>query len=129
MADNGCPIAETKNVSVSFGQADGQRLVLKDISLAVQTGQVLAILGPSGCGKSTLLRALVGLLKPTDGTVLAHGQPLAGIHPGVAIVFQNFALLPWLTVQENIAVALNGLGLAEDAARQRVMRCIDVVGL
>jgi NitT/TauT family transport system ATP-binding protein len=129
MADNGCPIAEIKNVSVSFGQAEGQRLVIKDISLAVQTGQVLAILGPSGCGKSTLLRALVGLLKPTEGTVLAHGQPLVGIHPGVAIVFQNFALLPWLTVQENISVALNGLGLAEDAARQRVMRCIDVVGL
>jgi NitT/TauT family transport system ATP-binding protein len=129
MPDNGSAIAEAKNVSVSFGDGENNRLVLKDISLAVLTGQVLAILGPSGCGKSTFLRALVGLLKPTEGEVFAHGRPLTGVHPGVSLVFQNFALFPWLTVQENIAVALNGLGLGEEAGRQRVARCIDVVGL
>jgi NitT/TauT family transport system ATP-binding protein len=137
-ATNGQAIAEAKNISVRFcnGQAnavDGQpttdRLVLEDVSLAVKSGEVLAILGPSGCGKSTLLRSLVGLLKPTEGQVLAHGQPLVGIHPGVSIVFQNFALLPWLTVQENIGVALNGLNLSEGAGRERITRCIDVVGL
>jgi len=129
MPENGAAIAETKNVCVSFGDADNNRLVLKDVTLGVQVGQVTAILGPSGCGKSTFLRALVGLLKPTTGEVLAYGHPLNGIHPGVSIVFQNFALFPWLTVQENIAVALNGLGMSEEEGRQRVMRCIDVVGL
>jgi NitT/TauT family transport system ATP-binding protein len=122
---NGSPIAEARGVCVSFGD----RLVLKDISLAVQPGQVLAILGPSGCGKSTLLRSLIGLLPPTQGQVLAHGQSVPGVHPGVSLVFQNFALLPWLTVQENIAIALNCLGLAEDVGRKRVTSCIDVVGL
>ena len=124
-SSNGSPIAEARGMSVSFGD----RLVLKDISLAVQPGQVLAILGPSGCGKSTLLRSLIGLISPTKGQVLAHGMPLEGVHPGVSLVFQNFALLPWLTVQENISVALNGLGLSEDVGRKRVASCIDVVGL
>src|ERR1700733_9770410 len=105
------PIAEVKEVSVSFGVDGVDRLVLDDVSLAVRPGQVVALLGPSGCGKSTLLRAMVGLLQPSAGTVLAPGQPLVGLHPGVSLVFQNFALFPWLTVQENIGVALNGLGL------------------
>jgi NitT/TauT family transport system ATP-binding protein len=122
------PICEAKNVSVAFG-ADGGKLVLDDVTLAVNAGEVVAILGPSGCGKSTLLRALVGLLQPTKGTVLTHGQRLSGIHSGISIVFQNFALYPWLTVRENVAVALNGLGLAAEAASQRVERCIDLVGL
>src|SRR3984957_8689597 len=124
-SSNGSPIAEARGMSVSFGD----RLVLKDISPAVQPGQGLAILGPSGCGKSTLLRSLIGLISPTKGQVLAHGMPLEGVHPGVSLVFQNFALLPWLTVQENISVALNGLGLSEDVGRKRVASCIDVVGL
>jgi len=129
MPDNGSPIAEARNVCVCFGDADNNRMVLKDVSLAVSDGQVTAILGPSGCGKSTFLRALVGLIKASSGEVLCHGQPLVGVHPGISIVFQNFALLPWLTVQENIAVALNGLGLDEDEGRRRVTSCIDVVGL
>ena len=126
---NLAPIAEAQNVCVSFGDGDSSRLVLKDVSMAVQPGQVTAVLGPSGCGKSTFLRSLVGLLKPTSGHVFAHGQPLEGVHPGVAIVFQNFALFPWLTVQENIAMALNGLGLSQDEGRLRITRCIDAVGL
>jgi NitT/TauT family transport system ATP-binding protein len=128
MAQNGTPICEIRNVSVSFGGAQ-EVLALKDVSLSICAGEVVAILGPSGCGKSTLLRAMVGLLQPTSGEVLAHGQPLHGIHPGISIVFQNFALYPWLTVRENIEVALNGLGLAPDSAKQRVTRCIDLVGL
>src|SRR5579862_8656768 len=93
MPTNGSPICEIKNVSVAFGE-DKDKLAIKDVSLAICPGEVVAILGPSGCGKSTLLRAMVGLLQPTSGTVLAHGQPLKGIHPGVALVFQNFALFP-----------------------------------
>ncbi|HEY7089628.1 MAG TPA: nitrate/sulfonate/bicarbonate ABC transporter ATP-binding protein [Tepidisphaeraceae bacterium] len=125
---NRSPICEARNVTVSFG-SDGGTLVLKDVSLSVNSGEVIAILGPSGCGKSTLLRALVGLLKPTGGEVFAHGQPLRGIHPGVSLVFQSFALYPWLTVRENVEVALNDLNLDPAAASQRVVTCIDLVGL
>jgi len=126
-ADNSNSICEARNVSVAFGDED--RPVLKDVSLAVREGEVIALLGPSGCGKSTLLRALIGLLKPTRGEVFAHGKPLAGIHPGVALVFQSFALYPWLTVRQNIAMALNDLGVPDDEARTRIARCIDMVGL
>lgn len=119
------PICEAIDVSVSFGP----RLVLDGVSLAVRAGEAVALLGPSGCGKSTLLRVLIGLLSPTRGSVLAHGQPLVGIHPGVALVFQNFALFPWLTVRANVALALSGLDLSPDEAAARVAWCIDRVGL
>ncbi|MCL6503771.1 MAG: nitrate/sulfonate/bicarbonate ABC transporter ATP-binding protein [Pirellulales bacterium] len=124
-APNDSPICEARGVSVAFGS----QVVLEDVSLAIQAGEVVAILGPSGCGKSTLLRVLVGLLRPTVGEVLAHGQPLVGIHPGVAIVFQSFALYPWLTVRQNVEVGLNRLRLDRAMARERVTRCIDLVGL
>jgi len=128
MAEDTSPICEARHVSVAF-DATGERLVLKDVSLAINAGEVVALLGPSGCGKSTLLRALVGLLKPTSGSVLAHGKPLTGIHTGISIVFQNFALYPWLTVRENVKVALNGLGLDDATGIARVEHCIDLVGL
>ena len=126
------PIAEVRDVSMAFddrGGSDTKRLILDNISLAVRPGEVVAILGPSGSGKSTLLRIMIGLLKASSGEVLNHGQPLVGIHPGVSLVFQNFALFPWLTVHENIKLALNGLDLAPEAAADRITRCIDVVGL
>jgi NitT/TauT family transport system ATP-binding protein len=128
---NGETISQAIDVTVSYGQEETNTklLVLDKVSLAIKPGEVLAILGPSGCGKSTLLRAMIGLLKPTSGSVLAHGQPLVGIHPGVSLVFQNFALFPWLSVRENIKVALNGLNLEPKVAADRVTRCIDVVGL
>jgi NitT/TauT family transport system ATP-binding protein len=128
MSTEDAAICEARNVSVSFDPS-GERMAIKDVTLAVNPGEVVALLGPSGCGKSTLLRALVGLLKPTSGEVFAHGKPLNGIHPGIAIVFQNFALYPWLTVRENVQVALNGLGLDATTGAARVARCIDMVGL
>jgi NitT/TauT family transport system ATP-binding protein len=120
-------ISQVSNVSMSFGA--GGRVVLDDVSLSVNPGEVVALLGPSGCGKSTLLRIMIGLLQPTAGNVVAHGQPLHGIHPGISIVFQNFALFPWLTVTQNIAVALNGLELAPEEQAKRITHCIDMVGL
>jgi NitT/TauT family transport system ATP-binding protein len=124
-------IAEVQDISVEYRTDDDDHslLVLDGVSLAVAPNEVLAILGPSGCGKSTLLRTMIGLMQPTRGRVLVRGQPLEGIHPGAALVFQSFALFPWLTVQENVAVALNGLSLAPDAGQQRVAACIDMVGL
>jgi NitT/TauT family transport system ATP-binding protein len=122
------PICEVRNVSVCY-DAMGTRLAIADVSLTVSAGEVVAILGPSGCGKSTLLRALIGLVKPSKGEVFAHGKPLTTVHPGMSLVFQSFALYPWLTVRENIAVALDGLQLAPAEGQKRIARCVDMVGL
>ena len=123
--DSPPPLCEARNVTVTFGS----KVALKEVSLAVHSGEIVAVVGPSGCGKSTLLRVLVGLLRPTQGEVLANGMPLADLHPGIGIVFQNFGLFPWLTVRQNVEVALNGLGLDAAEATGRVARCIDTVGL
>jgi NitT/TauT family transport system ATP-binding protein len=122
------PICEVRNVSVAY-DAKGSRFAIKDVSLTINSGEVVAILGPSGCGKSTLLRTLIGLVQPTIGEVFAHGKPLSGVHPGMSLVFQSFALFPWLTVRENIAVALDGLGISPAEGQQRIARCVDMVGL
>jgi NitT/TauT family transport system ATP-binding protein len=123
------PIAEVRGVSKTFADDGRELAVLADVNLAIGAGEVVAILGQSGCGKSTLLRILTGLIQPTGGQVLCHGKPLDGLHPGAAIVFQNFALFPWLTASQNVRVGLNGKGL--DAAREDelVRHAIDLVGL
>ena len=121
------PICEARGVHMSFG--DPPMEVLSGIDLEVMPGETLAILGPSGCGKSTLLRILCGLIVPTTGEVRANGEPLEGVHDGVSIVFQNFALLPWMTVRDNVDVGVNGLDLPDDQASRRVDECIELVGL
>ncbi|HUE37964.1 MAG TPA: nitrate/sulfonate/bicarbonate ABC transporter ATP-binding protein [Candidatus Binatia bacterium] len=127
--DEAAPIAEARGVCKAFEREGRELVVLRDVDLAIRPGEVVAVLGPSGCGKSTLLRILTGLITPTSGEVLCHGRPLRAIHPGAAIVFQNFALYPWLTVTENVRVGLyrKGLGASEEAGRIR--RAIDLVGL
>ena len=127
-ATESSPVCEVKNVSVAYDPSS-PRLAIADVSLIVNSGEVVAILGPSGCGKSTLLRTLIGLVKPTRGVALAHGKPMDDVHPGMALVFQSFALYPWLTVRDNIAVALDGLDLSPEVGEKRIKRCIDVVGL
>ena len=128
MPEDRTAICEAKSVSVAY-DAEQSKYAIKDVSLAICPGEVVAILGPSGCGKSTLLRSLIGLVRPTSGAILAHGQPLQGVHPGAALVFQSFALYPWLTVRQNIEVALEDLGLPRPDVQKRVARCIDMIGL
>jgi NitT/TauT family transport system ATP-binding protein len=124
------PLLAIENVSHTFVLPSGQRLeVLRDVSVEVREDEVVALLGPSGCGKSTILRILAGLIRPTRGTVSVRGQPLAGLAPGVAIVFQGFALFPWMTVVENVRAVLQAAGFAPAEIPARVGEAIRMVGL
>ncbi len=123
-------LCEMKDVSHNFTQPNGQVLnVLANVTLGIQPNEVVALLGPSGCGKSTILRILAGLIRPTQGEVLYHGQPLPGLNPGVAIVFQSFALFPWMTVTQNIEDVLRAARLPRAEVRERAQRVIKLVGL
>ncbi len=123
-------LCSVRGVWHEFPQPTGKPLrVLEDISLAVRPREVIALLGPSGCGKSTLLRILAGLIQPTRGEVFYHGQPLTGLNPGVALVFQSFALYPWMTVAENIRAVLKAAGLLAEQLAERAERAIHLVGL
>jgi NitT/TauT family transport system ATP-binding protein len=114
----------------AFAKPSGEPLaVLRDIEITVTQGEILGLLGRSGSGKSTLLRIAGGLIKPTSGEVLYRGVPLAGPAAGIAVVFQSFALYPWLTVLENVDIGLDALGLSVAEARRRAMAAIDLIGL
>jgi NitT/TauT family transport system ATP-binding protein len=108
----------------------GKRFVaVQDVNLHVLPGEFVCLLGPSGCGKSTLLRIIAGLNPATEGQVTYRGAPLTGVNPYATIVFQTFALFPWLTVLENVAVALKARGVAAAARHERSLRLVDMVGL
>ncbi len=124
------PIFEAKNIEKFFQQPDGNRIeVIAPTNLAVDPGTVVALLGPSGSGKSTLLRMLTGLATPSAGEVFWHGKPLQGQIPHVAIVFQSFALFPWLTVLENVEAPLVAQGIGPIDRHRRALRMLDTVGL
>jgi NitT/TauT family transport system ATP-binding protein len=123
-------LCEGRGLSHEFPQPNGQALlVLDNITLAIQPNEIVALLGPSGCGKSTIMRILAGLIRPTHGEVLYHGHPLTGLNPGAAIVFQSFALYPWLTVTQNIEVVLAAANVSPSEAKTRAERVIRMVGL
>jgi NitT/TauT family transport system ATP-binding protein len=123
-------LCEARGVSHEFPLPNGAPLrVLEDINLAVRPNEIIALLGPSGCGKSTILRILAGLIRPTRGEVLYHGRPLVGLNPGVAIVFQSFALYPWMTVTENVRVVLEAAGRPPAEVGERAESSIRLVGL
>jgi NitT/TauT family transport system ATP-binding protein len=114
----------------AFPKPDGEELlVLNDINLTLAEGEIVGLLGRSGSGKSTLLRLISGLARPTAGSVVYSGQPVTGPAPGIAMVFQTFALFPWLTVLENVQLGLEALGLPEAQIRQRALAGIDLIGL
>ncbi len=119
-----------ENVHHVFTLPSGKTVpVLADISMTLHTDELVAILGPSGCGKSTLIRIAVGLLRPSQGQVTYRGQPVVEPNPRAALVFQQFALFPWMTVSQNIEQALIPLGLDTAERRQRVAEVITLIGL
>ena len=123
-------IIEVSHVTKTFVSPDGTPLpVLDDISLDLREGEIVALLGRSGSGKSTLLRCIAGLIAPTSGEVKYRGQTLNGANPGVSMVFQSFALLPWLTVLQNVELGLEALGIERSERRERAERAIDAIGL
>src|ERR1700678_306999 len=123
-------IIEARQVEKAYGQPGESRIqVIAPTDLAVYPGEILALLGPSGSGKSTLLPLLTGLAKPAAGQVWWHGQPLAGPCPNVSIVFQSFALFPWLTVLDNVQAPLKAIGTLPHERMKRSLRTIDSVGL
>jgi NitT/TauT family transport system ATP-binding protein len=124
------PIIRARAVEKFYLQPDGNRIeVIAPVDLDVEPGQIITLLGPSGCGKSTLLRILTGLSQPSSGEVLWHGKPITSQNAGVAIVFQSFALFPWLTVLDNVEAPLEARGVAAVERHKRALRILDTVGL
>jgi NitT/TauT family transport system ATP-binding protein len=114
----------------SFPRADGgEHLVLDGVELSLTQGQIVGLLGRTGSGKSTLLRLIAGLTEPSGGTITYLGEPVHAPAPGIAMVFQSFALFPWLTVLENVQLGLEALGLPEAEIRKRALAAIDLIGL
>lgn len=123
-------LLRTEQLTKSFPLADGAKLdVLRDIDLEIREGEILAILGRSGSGKSTLLRLMAGLIAPSEGRIVYRNRTLRGVNPGVSLVFQSFALLPWLDVQANVELGLEALGIGPAERTEKALRVLDLVGL
>jgi len=120
---------ELNHVHKSFSDRGRVMPVLDDIHVRIPDGQFVCIVGPSGCGKSTLLRIMMGLTPPSSGSVLYQGQPVQGVNLRAAMVFQSFALLPWLTVQANVELGLKARELRDEDSRRRAAFYLDKVGL
>ncbi|MEV7770911.1 nitrate/sulfonate/bicarbonate ABC transporter ATP-binding protein [Kitasatospora sp. NPDC086791] len=122
-------LLEAVGLTKAYAGADGELPVLSGIDLTVRSGEIVALLGRSGSGKSTLLRCLAGLLPPGSGTVRYRGTPLTGANPGTALVFQTFALLPWLTVRQNVELGLEARGVPPRERARAAAQAIDLIGL
>ncbi|MDG2404828.1 MAG: ATP-binding cassette domain-containing protein, partial [Paracoccaceae bacterium] len=119
-------ILKTEDVGVVY---DGSIVALENVSLNVPTGKLTAILGPSGCGKTTLLKVIAGLIEPSTGTVKIRDKETIGPGPDRALVFQDFALLPWATVLQNVAFGLRAQGVAKREREKTSLHYIKEVGL
>jgi NitT/TauT family transport system ATP-binding protein len=122
-------LIEIDGVDKAFASRHGTISIMQDISFSVADNDFLAIVGPSGCGKSTLLRLIIGLDHPTGGTIRFRGKPVDHVETEMAMVFQNFALYPWLTVKQNVAFGLEARAWAKDRIDPQVERYISVTGL
>ena len=118
-----------ERVVKAYGSGAKQFVAIQDVDLRISSGEFVSLLGPSGCGKSTLLRIIAGLTRATSGTVSYQGRRLVGLNPHTTIVFQTFALYPWLTVEQNVEIALKAQGVAQPERHQRALKLIDMVGL
>jgi NitT/TauT family transport system ATP-binding protein len=126
----GAALLDVHALCQSFPRADGgEHLVLDGVELSLAQGQIVGLLGRTGSGKSTLLRIIAGLAPPSAGTVTYLGEPVTAPAPGIAMVFQSFALFPWLSVLENVQLGLEALGLPEPEIRKRALAAIDLIGL
>src|SRR5579862_6571286 len=124
------PIICAQQVEKYYAQPSENRIqVIAPTDLSIVPGEIMALLGPSGSGKSTLLRMLAGLSKPSAGDVLWHGKPISTVRIHVSIVFQSFALFPWLTVLENVEAPLKAIGVEPEARKERSLKILDTVGL
>lgn len=122
-------LLQVENVTRIFGYGERSFIAVKDINLCIRVGEFVALLGPSGCGKSTLLRMITGLIAPSSGHVYYRSQLVRGVNPHATMVFQTFALYPWLSVRDNVALALQARGVPRDQSHQRAETLIDLVGL
>jgi NitT/TauT family transport system ATP-binding protein len=122
-------LLELKNINQTYESGGSTFTAIREVNLSLHAGEFAALMGPTGCGKSTLLRIITGLQVPTAGQVLYRGSPLSGVNPHATIVFQTFALFPWLTVQENVEVALKARGLPPKLRASRALDLLDRVGL
>jgi NitT/TauT family transport system ATP-binding protein len=116
-------------VNKIFSTGERDVVALKDITIDIPNGQFVCLLGPSGCGKSTLLNAVAGFSLPTSGTIVAGGKTVTGPGPDRGMVFQEYALFPWMTVEQNVAFGLEIKGMDAAAIEQRVMALLETLGL
>ncbi len=124
------PLCETKDIGKDYEIADDHILhILKKMDVQVRPNEILAIIGPSGCGKSTFLRILAGLIPASEGQIFYHGKHVSGLLPNFSLVFQNFALFPWLTVKQNIEMVLQNMRLSREEIQTRTLDAINLIGL
>jgi NitT/TauT family transport system ATP-binding protein len=124
------PLVTVQGVAQMYRKGSGGDLqVLQDVNLRLNENEIVALLGRSGCGKSTLLRLIAGLMRPTAGTVTIEGARVEGPARQVALIFQTFALFPWLTVLENVEIGLEAQGIAPELRHKRALAAIDLIGL
>ena len=129
-ATNAVPLLQVSEIRKAFPRPDGGELVVLDgVNLQLASGQIVGLLGRSGSGKSTLLRLIAGLSHPNAGEVVYQGRPIGAPVPGIAMVFQSFALFPWLTVFENVALGLEAQRMPGGEIRARTLAAIDLIGL
>jgi len=123
------PILDVRKVSKDFTLSSKTIPILKDVSFSIHEYEFISIVGPTGCGKSTLLRIIMGLIPPTKGEVIYKGEIVRGVNPSMSMVFQSFALFPWLTVLENVELGLEAQGMPKEQRSKRALNIIEEVGL